>query len=57
MKKTRRNFIKTAGTYSLGGILFNSLPISALSAMRKTYPQMKRLILDSLDVKEWVRLI
>ena len=35
MKKTRRNFIKTAGTYSLGGILFKSLPISALSAMRK----------------------
>ena len=35
MKKTRRNFIKTAGTYTLGGVLFNSLPVSTLSAMRK----------------------
>ena len=35
MTHSRRNFIRLASKYSLGGVVLSSLPLSAIAAMRK----------------------
>jgi len=35
MTHSRRNFIRLASKYSLGGVVFSSLPLSAIAEMRR----------------------